>query len=82
LQLIRKNTDIEKCRNLFFNFVFFGVLFRGVTMNRLEILRQHLYKEIEKGNKEDIIKASQKLDKVIFKYMQTYPTRKMKTEDT
>jgi len=51
-------------------------------MNRLEILRQHLYKEIEKGNKEDIIKASQKLDKVIFKYMQTYPTRKMKTEDT
>ncbi|MGI6777605.1 MAG: Spo0E family sporulation regulatory protein-aspartic acid phosphatase [Acetivibrionales bacterium] len=37
-------------------------------MNTLENLRKQLHKALESGNPEDILRASRKLDKVIFSY--------------
>ncbi|MCX8130395.1 MAG: aspartyl-phosphate phosphatase Spo0E family protein [Clostridia bacterium] len=38
-------------------------------MSKLEFLREKLYKVIEKGSCEDILKASQELDRLILFYM-------------
>jgi len=39
-------------------------------VDRIEYLREKLYKAIETGNAEHILKTSQELDKLIFYHME------------
>jgi hypothetical protein len=39
-------------------------------VSQLEYIREMLYKVLEKGTKDDILRISQELDKLIILYMQ------------
>lgn len=41
-------------------------------MSQIERMRQTLYKVMEAGNADDILKVSQELDKLIVLYMQNW----------
>lgn len=44
-----------------------------LEVSQLEHLREKLYMAIESGNNEDILRASQELDKHIIKHMKDIP---------
>jgi len=66
--IIFKNTifTIEKKRNLV----------GGNTLNRLETIREKLYKSMELDKKDNTLKVSQELDKLILEYIKNSPSKR------